>query len=486
MNTHCRQVCSVLMTFVLAIPMLAFGAPKFSKGTSADGVIAWQDASDPSQFYYMPGRIDTVLGQNLKAFKAEYWGIGPAHWAQDSSGTIYSITGAILSGSANLDVTQAQRDSIKAELAKTFGVASPKLLPLPMRNVHVTPILDAQTLALGAQDVTLSFPTTYQFGTDLIYSIGTGNSLFAQVVGARDAQNSDVHPNPTFGVSIIGDSEFVGDPWTSEVKCDLSQVWDQVRSRVSVSVSYGWFRLGSADYQDIRQSLERTGACTFKMDEGSLDNEKYGRQIFEMMKTIFEAINKLATEGDGFFKLEPNPQAGDPGGGGASSWAPWSVSVNGGYSHAYFKQTVTYSNTISYTGRFNYTIPTSMILAVNCNNATKAFFVDLGNAAEPCITQAKIDTFNSRMQCEAKARQPKLEALAERYALGSITQAQYDRLLALYNRTSFCESFVPTDASKPRAAAVKPLPLKSLKSWAVQHISDAQLKRMEEKVLAKP
>ena len=84
-----------------------------------------------------------------------------------------------------------------------------------------------------------------------------------------------------------------------------------------------------------------------------MDNEKYGRQIFDMVKKIYEEVNKKATEGDGFFKFEPNPQAGDPGGGGASSWWPWSVSINAGYSHAYFKQKITYQNKVSYT----WTIP---------------------------------------------------------------------------------------------------------------------------------
>lgn len=454
----------------------AVSAPKFSKGTTADGVIAFQDDADSTQFYYVPGRIDTVLGENLKSFKAQYWGIGPTHWAQDSTGQVISITGAIISGSANLDITKVQRESIKAEISRSFGIAAPKLLPLPLKNVAVSPILDAQTLSLGNKDVTLSFPSAYIFGTDLIYSIGTGNSLFAQVVGARDAKNSEIHPNPTFGVSIVGVSEFVGDPWTAEIKCDLSQVWDQVRSRVSASVSMGWFKIGSADYQETLQDLRRTKACSVNMKEGSLDNEKYGRQIFDTIKKMFEEINKQAADGDGFFKFEPNPQAGDPSGGGASSWAPWSVSINAGRSHSYFKQTITWNDTITYSGRFNYTIPTSMILAVNCNNATKAYFVDLGNAGESCITQQKIDTFNSRMKCESDAKRPKLEALAERLAMGSITQSQYDKLLAFYNRTSFCENM--TIAKGKRLVGSS-----SLNIWGIQGVTDAELRKLEESVL---
>jgi hypothetical protein len=465
---HFHIACMIAL--VVSLP--ASAAPKFTKGTAVAGVIAFQDDADPAQFFWIPGRVDLALGTNLTSFKTQYWGIGPVHWAQDSTGAIYSIVGAILSGSANLDIVDSQRSALVAEIKKAYGVANPKLLPLSLKNVKVVPILDAQTLSLGKNDVTLSFPSTYQFGTNLQYSIGTGNSLFAQVVGARDATDNTITANPTFGVSIVGDAEFVGDPWTAEVKCDLSQVWEQTRTKVSASVSLGWFRIGSADYANTVQDLQKSGACKFDMKEGSLDNEKYGRQIFDMVKKVYEEVNKKATDGDGFFKFEPNPQAGDPAGGGASSWWPWSVSVNGGYSHAYFKQAISYSDTVSYTGRFPYTMAASMVLAVNCNNATSSHFVDLGDASQPCITQKKIDTFNARLKCEAAAKRPKLLALEERLALGEITQAQYDRLLALYNRLSFCESI---DRQNGELTTV----MKSLKSFGVQRISNDRLVQFE-------
>src|SRR4051794_17817400 len=81
--------------FILGAP--AHAAPKFSQGTAIAGVIAFQDDIDPTQFHYLPGRVDLDLGANLKAFKAQYWGIGPTHWAQDTDGSIYSIVGAIIS-----------------------------------------------------------------------------------------------------------------------------------------------------------------------------------------------------------------------------------------------------------------------------------------------------------------------------------------------------------------------------------------------------
>lgn len=477
------------------LPMLCIGgllaahathaAPKFSKGTSVGGVIAYQDDADPAQFHYLPGQIDLSLGVNLTSFKAQHWGIGPTFWGQDSNGQVYSIVGAILSGSANLGITDAQRQALTDELKRVYGLDAVRLLPVALRNSKVTPILDSQTLAMGGQGVTTSFPSSYVFGTDMVFSIGTGNSLFAQVVGARQA-GSEITANPTFGVSIVGDVEFTGDPWRVQVSCDLSQVWKEVRTRVSASVSLGWFRIGSAEYNDIRQQLERSNACTFETREGSLDNATFGRQLFEMMKTIFEAVNTATTEGEGYFKFEPNPHAGDPGGGGAASWLPWSVSINAGRSSASLTQNIRFDREITYTGRLIYSIPASMVLAVSCNTATKRYFVDLGNAGEPCITQQKIDTFNARMRCEAKAKQAKLLDLAERLALGSITQQQYDRLLTLYNRTSLCETL------QPLSLAGQQLSLRDrgshgrsgeVRGWRSQGLDADQLRKLEATVL---
>lgn len=475
-----REQHAVVLLALCIVPLSALAAPKFSQGTSIAGVIAYQDHQDPTVFHYVPGRVDLALGTNLKAFKAQYWGIGPAQWAQDSDGAVYSIAGAIISGSANIDITTAQRNALVAELKKAYGVAAPKLLPLQLRNVTVSPVLDRETLSLGRKNVTVDFPKTVNFAVDFAYSIGTGNSLFAQVVGARQSGDQAITPNPTFGVNILGETEFVGDPWTAHVVCDLSQVWEQVRTRASASVSAGWFRLGSATYSNTTQDLQRSGACKFDMVEGSLDNEKYGRQVLDMTKKIFEEINRKATDGEGFFKFEPNPDAGDPGGGGAASFWPWSVSINAGYSRAYFKQSLKWDTNVSYTGRFLYPVPASMVLAVNCNNATKSMFVDLGNASEPCITQEKTNTFNARMACEANARKPKLLALEERLALNQISAAQYDKLLALYNRLSFCESMAVVPSVDALQIAVAGSP--HMKSW-VQSISSAELSRLEEAAL---
>jgi hypothetical protein len=67
--------------------------------TSLDGVIAYQDHADKSQFYYVPQSIDLALGQNLKIFKVDYWGIGGPYRVADSDGTsLRSRFGGILSG----------------------------------------------------------------------------------------------------------------------------------------------------------------------------------------------------------------------------------------------------------------------------------------------------------------------------------------------------------------------------------------------------
>jgi hypothetical protein len=478
-----RLFVMVILPFcAFTMPVLA--APKFSTGTAVDGVIVYQDASDTSQFFYLPGRIDSALGVNLRSFKAQYWGIGPTFWGQDSNGNVYSIVGAILAGSANMDITSAQRDAVAKEIRTDYGVQNPKLLPLPLSDTTVTPILDLQTLSMGSQGVTTAFPSNYIFGTDMVFSIGTGNSLFAQVVGARQV-GSDVTPNPTFGVAINGKAEFVGDPWRVKVHCDLAQVWHEVRTHVSVgaSAAFGWIPIrGAADYQDIQQDLQRSNACTFQTEEGSLDNAKFGRQLFEMMKTIFEAVNTATTEGDGYFKFEPNPHAGDPGGGGASAWLPWSISVNAGRSSASLTQHITFDRDVSYTGRLQYVVPTTMVLAVSCNTATKQYFSDLGNSSAPCITQAKIDTFNARSSCEAKAKAPKLQELNDKLAYGQITQAQFDRLLVVYNRTSFCEG-MPSILTARRTFVDKALGSSGLRVWAVQGMTAEDVQELNRATL---
>jgi hypothetical protein len=472
----------VLCLAVVAMAAEAAAGPRFSAGTAIGGVVVYQDDADTTQFHYLPAQVQVVLGGTLKDFKVTYWGVGPAHFAQDATGAIYPVTGAIVAGTAAFDISPTQRTAVIAEIRKAFNVDNPKLLPLSLKNVKVMPTIDAKTLALGGT-VQINFPDTVAFTSEFAFSVGTGNSLFAQVVAAGRPNEFGVRTNPTFGLNIAGDVEFVGDPWTAEIDCDLSQVWKQMRSSASASVGLGWFRIGSASYQSISQDLQKSGACKFNMKEGSLDTAVFGRQVFEMVKRVFEELNAKAIAGEGFFKFEPNPEA--PAANAPSpGWSPWSISVNLAYSSAYFSQSIKWQTKVSYTGRFTTRVPAGMALAVSCNSTTRDHFVDLSNTAEACVTQGKVDTFNARMRAEAAAKTEKIAGLNERYILGELTDTQYQKLVDYYNRISLTETAtpVPAEVAQPMLAAPPAAAIAGAKSFKVG-FTPAQLRAMENAVL---
>jgi hypothetical protein len=423
---------------LLGVVQDSAAGPKISKGTAKDGVIVYQDDSDPSQFYYVPARVDLDLGTTLPDFKVTYWGIGPSMLVQDTDGSISSRVGAVLSGRATIDISSQQRANISAQIAQDFGITNPKLLPLRLKEVTVQPLVAKNTLMLNNNQADLIFPTNLQFATTFNFLVGSGNSLFAQYVAAQSATSPSLNANPSFGINIAGNAEFVGDPWTATVTADLSSVWDEVRTHVSVSVSIGWFDIGSADYENIVQTLVKKQIIKMECKEGSLDTAQYGRQIFDSARQVFDQINKLAASGEGLFKFEPNPHVGTPGGGG-HSWWPYSVSINGGYASASLHQSITYSNTISYAGRFYASVPASMTLGVGCNAATSSHFVDLRNTAVPCIDQAKGDRFQSRLAAELKAKNEHLKSILAKLENGQITAEQYRQIVAVYNTISFTE-----------------------------------------------
>jgi hypothetical protein len=250
----------------------------------------------------------------------------------------------------------------------------------------------------------------------------------------------DITANPHFGLNIVAMAEFEGDPWRAEVKCNLSKVWEQTRTKFGASVSVGWFRIGSASYSKIAQELKDSGACTFDMKEGSLDTATYGRQVMDMTKKIFEEINKLATDGEGFFKFDTNyPQADVPSGGGGGNLFGWSVSINGGYSSAHYRQEKSWTSTVSYTGRFKSEVALSSILAVNCGPSTKQYFQDLNDSSESCVTQTKADVLRQRLAREGAAKVEKYKQLVAKLEDGRITPEVYDKLKATYDRMSLTE-----------------------------------------------
>jgi hypothetical protein len=462
---------------------IASGAPRFSVGTSVQGVVAYQDSEEASQFHYLPMTMETLLGERIKTFKVTHYGIGKSYFVQSAGGEITSRAGAIVSGTIKLDILETQRQALVAQIAKDFGVQNPKLLPLKLTDVQIESTMLDKALSFN-EGLEQKLPSTIQIGADVAFSVGSQNSGFGHLAAARQI-GGDITPNPHFGINIVAKAEFQGDPWTAEISCNLSKVWEQVRTKASVSVSAGWFRLGSATYSKIAQELKDSGACTFDMKEGSLDTEKYGRQVMDMVKKIFEEINKLAVDGEGFFKFDTNyPQADVPSGGGGSSLFGFSVSVNGGYSSAHYKQEKTWKTKVSYTGRFKSDVALSSILAVNCGPETKKFFQDLNDASESCVTQAKAELLKQRLAKEGEAKGKKYLQLLAKLEDGKITPEQYDKLKALYDRmslTEFVAGFTTINvASKLTGTDAKP-------QTAIDvGLTDELLARLEQNVLAQP
>lgn len=426
-------VIALCMFLGIAGPTLA--APKFSRGTALDGVVVYQDAETPTQFWYIPARVPLTFGQTLTEFNAKYWGVG-SKMLTEIGGFNKSVIGGVVSGRAAIDITASQRASVIEEIKKVYGVAAAALLPIPIKNVEVQPVVAKSSLGV-ADGADFVFPKTVAFGNEFAFTVGTPNSrLFAQFVGQANSKETGIVPDASFAMNIVGEAEFVGDKWEFDCTADLAQVWHDVRKRASASVGWGWFRLGSVEYQSTVQDLIRDKKIQCNFTEGSLDNEKFGRQILELGKQVLSALND-GTGGE-FFKFEPNPQAGDVSSGKPAGWWPWTVSLNAAYSEAHFKQEIKWAERVSYTGRFLWKIPSSVILAVSCNSSTKHMFQELGQS-EPCITQEKANLLNERVQRETAAKNKRLKQLTDRLTAGEIKPEDYQKIVQIYSTISFDE-----------------------------------------------
>lgn len=400
-------------------------AAKLSGGTAAAGVVAYQDSEVPDQFHYLPANAETILNETLRDFSATYWGIGEEYLYQAPDGRIESIVGAILAGRVAIDISQFQRDRIINAIRLAYKQQNPRLIPMMLTDVEVQPIVGTNTLRLG-KDSDVTFPKTVQLGTTFNFLVGTGNSLFAQFVGSQ-AMGDVVTPNPSFGINIYGNAEFQGDPWKVKITADLSQVWSYTRKQFNLDIGWGWFKIASAKLDEIVMNMHRDQIIKLDMIEGSLDNEKYGRQILEMGKTLYEQINSLALSQEGFFKFEPNPTpatADNPSSG--FSW-PWNGYINGGYSEQSIKSTQSthYEAELSYTGRLTRRVPASMTLAVSCNSATASYYRDLGEPSQPCITDPKAARMQERLKAERDKKTALADRLFDRWIMGEITDDQY-------------------------------------------------------------
>ncbi len=398
-----------------------------SATTAGYGVQVYQDHNDKQQFYYVPLKAEAVLGSTLQDFKVDYWGIGPAYYVGSGS-NVRSVFGAILSGTASIDISSHQRKKITEQVEREFTIKNPRLAPLRLRSVKINPVFADKTLEIGANGDKV-WPKDMQFGSNFNYLVGTGNSLFANYVAAQ-GEGVDPIVNPGFAVNVDAKAEFRGEPWKAEIICELSSFWREIRTHIKGSARFGWFKIGSAEYNRIIKELERKKIITINFESGSLDLEKYGSQIFEMGKAVAEAIN--AGQGGDFFKFQPNPDQavtalGNPGKKRILSLSPWSVSINASYSEQSFTQKITFKETISYVGNFEASVPSSMPLALICNYGTKQYFNDLASS-EPCVTPDKVTILMKRLAAALDWRNKKLDEIYDALLNGKISPEVYNIL----------------------------------------------------------
>jgi hypothetical protein len=355
------------------------------------------------------------------------------------TGEIFSSVGAILSGQVRFDCTGKQKDALNKAITETYGIEKPQLLPISLVNVEVVPVFAGGTLGITS-DGEATFPTTVQIGSSVVYNVANGSGKFAQLfANTVAAGGGDGSANPDFALQIYGDAELVGDPWVVEMEADLKQVWNYSRAKFGVEARIGWFDM-TADFEKIMQDLQKDGHLKIRYIEGSLDNKNPGLQLFEQGKVLFEALNQQISEGEGLFKMEPNPAPPSPppdGEGGPV--LPWSVSINASYQESVFTQKIHYENRLEYLGRTLRSMPSSIVLAVSCGGDNKRLFFDLTAPNAPCITDAKVKAMQARLRVE-KAKQTEVvqdasKALNEK----KISLSTYNTVMSYLQNNSLTE-----------------------------------------------
>lgn len=418
-----------------------------SRGVAADGVMAWQDNQKPETFHYFPMRIDSVLGETLTHFKVTYYGISEQPYFQKITGdpTPQSVVGGILSGQIVPDMTKAQRAAITEAITKQYGIQNLNLVPLIMRNVTVQPVF-AQKLAEMGSGSDSTFGKTFQIGSQMAYTISSGNSLFAEMV-AREGSTGAGSNNPDFAVNLVGTADFYGDPWEARITCDLSKVWEYTRSQVDVGVQAGFFNLGVM-VDEITQNLITKNIIKIEYIEGS-GGAEFGRQMLETSKKLFEEISIKAIDGEGLFKFEPNPTPQQPAKNDkwGASLLPWTVSVNVNYASNFFKQEILFDQTIKFTGKQDVMLNSAMSLATQCGFSTQQFFYDLQTNTEGCLTNNKKQGLQNRLGKESNAKTEKLLQYAKNVEDGKWTISTFKEMVAWLNTISLTEQYKPTVAA---------------------------------------
>lgn len=412
---------------------------RLNRPAAADGVIAYQDDTDPNLFHYFPSRIDSVLGETLKTFKVDYWGVNQKpYWVDLGNGVYQSSVGGNLSGSAVPDITKAQRASITKTIEEAYAVKKPNLVPLTLTETTVQPIFAQHVVNMGAGG-SVTFPDKVTIGGALGYQVGSGNSLFASLVGA---QRENPSASPDFAVNIYAQTKLYADPWRAEIRADLNRVWDYTRSKVNVGLNVGWFDLG-VNVDEITQGLINEGIVTITYKEGNGGSE-FGYQMLNTTKVLFEAINKQVVSGEGMFRFEPNPTPQQPKEN--DKWGagllPFTMSVNVGYNREHFKQTITFHETISFQGLLSVPLTSSMALAVPCGPDTQSSFFDVQTLRSECVTTAKSKGLQERISKEAAAKRERINLYWSYVESGRWTPKEYSEMLQLLNQITLTENAV--------------------------------------------
>lgn len=389
---------------------------KLNQSLSIAGVRVHQDHEDPTKFHYYPSNPHCKLGETLTEFKVIYWGIGPQYFVK-RDGQYYESVGAILAGKATVDMTEAQRSAITQDIREKYGV-EPKLSPLILTEVTVKPVFAGVTLGINNGDII--FPEELQFGSSFQFLVGSpDNVVFANFVANKSGSGEIA--DPTFGINVDAKAEFVGDPWKVKATADLKQVWSYVRKRFGGGgINIGWIRIKKAEYERVMVDMEREQVLKTKFETGSMDNEEFGRQVFELGKDLFSSLN-INSE---FFKFEPLPDPADP----EESLYGWGVSLNAGYVDIDIDQSIHWEREIEYTGRVKISVPSALTLAVDCNNETKQHFEDLANSEETCITTRKMKEMMDRYAKEKEKIEVLKAKLWERLIEGDIEPVKFQEI----------------------------------------------------------
>ena len=420
-----------------------------SKGVSVKGAMAYQDDVDPTQFHYFPAAPKLTLEDNLEAFSVKYWGIGERYYTEDAAtGVITSLVGATMSGQVIFDLAGAQRDALSKQIAETYGIPKPKLIPMRLSNSYVVPVFASKTLGIST-DGESTFPNIAQIGSSILYNVANGSGKFAQLFANIVAAGGDEGiANPDFGMTVYGDVELVADPWEVSITADLKQVWEFVRNRFEVSAQIGWFNLGTTSYESVMQDMVKSNIVSIVYKQGSLDDKDPGNQLFEQGKLLFEAVNEQISAGEGLFKLEPNPEP-PPAPKGGGTVLPWSFSVNGSYQSSFFKQEIKWQRDLKYQARILRRIPSSIALAVSCGGEFSKFFFDLADPTQPCITAEKIKRMQQRLAQEKAAQNAVVKEASKDLKEDRIAPKTYNQLMDYLQKNSLTEDVEMQDRAGP-------------------------------------